>query len=526
MVPVGLALVLIVVACYWPAVRLGFVNFDDPLYVTENRHVQAGLTWEGLLWAFQDVGSSNWHPLTWLSHMLDWTLFGAEAWGHHLTNLILHGLNTLLLFTALSALTGAPGRSACVAALFAVHPMNVESVAWVAERKNLLSTALGLLALQGWAFYVRRPGWKRLLPVAACHGLGLMVKPMLVTMPFLLLLMDYWPCRRMAFKGSPVPFSRLVLEKVPLMALSAASVVMTLLAAAEGGALKTLDHFPLGLRVANALNAYLLYVGKLLWPFDLAVFYPYAAPRPLQTVLAAVLIGAMTLLALRKARQAPWLAVGWLWYLGTLVPVIGLVQVGRQSMADRYVYVPFIGLFIIGVWLLARGIGGAGRSGVWRSRRSASRSFSGACSRRGSSGTGSRAGRSSNRPWRSTRSTTSPTTTLPTPSSWRGTGRAPSPNTGRPSGSTRATPTPMTTWGPSWPARARPGRPSSNTARPWPWTATTPARRLTWPRRWKPSAGNRDRGRRRRAAGRKKDLIERTVKDMGQRCSGTRKSSS
>lgn len=361
MVPVGLALVLIVVACYWPAVRLGFVNFDDPLYVTENRHVQAGLTWEGLLWAFQDVGSSNWHPLTWLSHMLDWTLFGAEAWGHHLTNLILHGLNTLLLFTALSALTGAPGRSACVAALFAVHPMNVESVAWVAERKNLLSTALGLLALQGWAFYVRRPGWKRLLPVAACHGLGLMVKPMLVTMPFLLLLMDYWPCRRMAFKGSPVPFSRLVLEKVPLMALSAASVVMTLLAAAEGGALKTLDHFPLGLRVANALNAYLLYVGKLLWPFDLAVFYPYAAPKPLQTVLAAVLIGAMTLLALRKARQAPWLPVGWLWYLGTLVPVIGLVQVGRQSMADRYVYVPFIGLFIILVWLLAWGIGGAGR---------------------------------------------------------------------------------------------------------------------------------------------------------------------
>ncbi len=353
MVPAALALVLIVAACYWPAGRLGFVNFDDPLYVTGNPHVQAGLTWEGFLWAFQDMGSSNWHPLTWLSHMLDWSLFGADARGHHLTNVLLHGLNTLLLFTALSALTGAPGRSACVAALFAVHPVNVESVAWVAERKNLLSTALGLMALQGWAAYVRRPGWKQYLPVAACHGLGLMAKPMLVTLPFLLLLMDYWPCRRMAFRGSPLPFSRLVLEKVPLLALSAASVAVTFAAAAEGGALKTLDHFPLGLRLANALNAYLLYIGKLLWPFDLAVFYPYAAPSLLRTALAAALIGGMTLLALGKARQAPWLPTGWFWYLGTLVPVIGLVQVGRQSMADRYAYVPFIGLFMILVWLSA-----------------------------------------------------------------------------------------------------------------------------------------------------------------------------
>lgn len=355
----SLALGFIVLACYWPAGQYGFVNYDDPLYITENPYVQRGVTLEGISWAFKDMQSSNWHPLTWLSHMLDWELFGSNAGGHHWVNVILHLFNVLLLFYLLRGLTGALWRSACVALFFAIHPMNVESVAWVAERKNLLSTALGLITLLFYGTYVRKPEWKWYLAMCVTFALCLMAKPMLVTMPFLLLLLDYWPCRRLGLHkhdpASPatesVPVARLLLEKVPLIIISAASIIMTIWAAAAGGALKSLDHFPLSVRVANSLNAYAGYIGKLFWPRDLAVFYPHPGFLPTgETVAAGLLIGGLTLWIVAKRRGIPYLTVGGFWFLGTLVPVIGLVQVGMQAMADRYVYVPYIGLFIILVW--------------------------------------------------------------------------------------------------------------------------------------------------------------------------------
>jgi tetratricopeptide (TPR) repeat protein len=366
---VSLMLSMMILVCYQPVSDYGFINYDDTIYVTDNVHVQAGLTMEGLIWAFRDMkSSSNWHPLTWISHMLDWQLFRANAGGHHWTNVIFHLINTILLFSLLRLMTGSVWRSACVAAFFAVHPINVESVAWVAERKNVLSTCFGLLTLLFYVLYIREPVWKRYLPVLVFFALGLMAKPMLVTLPFLMLLLDLWPLGRFPIhpstRGAPRPlggslqaprqpmtFSSLLLEKIPLLLMTSGSVMLTILAAKTGGALTTFTHFPLTLRLANSLHAYTAYIGKFFWPRDLAVFYPYPGNlAPWQTILSGFLIASVTVLVLKQARLRPYLLVGWFWFLGTLVPVIGLVQVGLQGMADRYAYLPLIGLFIMLVW--------------------------------------------------------------------------------------------------------------------------------------------------------------------------------
>jgi tetratricopeptide (TPR) repeat protein len=350
-----------------------FVNYDDPDYVTENPQVQAGLTRDGVAWAFSTTRAANWHPLTWLSLELDQQLYGPQPAGFHRTNLILHVVNTLLLFLCLRRMTGLVGRSAVVAALFAVHPLHVESVAWVSERKDVLSTLFWMLTLLAYAWYVERPGWRRYLPVLAAFALGLMAKPMLVTLPCVLLLLDYWPLRRFdkpapsASEGQPPSLAlgagvaKLVLEKLPLFALSAASCAMTLVA--QRRALSSFGQIPLPLRLVNALMSYAEYVGKTFYPLRLAVLYPYPSSWPWWELIAGgLLLVAVTALALRTARRRPYILVGWLWYLGTLVPVIGLVQVGKQQMADRYTYVPLIGLFLILVWgvgdVLARRPGG------------------------------------------------------------------------------------------------------------------------------------------------------------------------
>lgn len=362
-------LCLLVFAAYWPAGDYEFINYDDTLYVTDNAQVQAGLTLDGLIWAFTDMkSSSNWHPVTWISHTLDWQLFRADAGGHHWTNVIFHLINTILLFSLLRLMTGAPWRSACVAALFAVHPLNVESVAWVAERKNVLSMFFGLLTLLLYVRYTRKPAGRRYLPLLISYALGLMAKPMLVTLPFVMLLLDLWPLGRFPVQmstgeppkpmkgspqtpGAPMAFYGQLLEKIPLFVMAAGSVVMTILAAQTGGALTSFTHFPLTFRLANSLHAYMTYIGKFLWPRDLAVFYPYPAGLALwQTIFSGLLIASVTVMVLKQARPRPYLTVGWLWFLGTLVPVIGLVQVGLQAMADRYAYLPLIGLFIIVVW--------------------------------------------------------------------------------------------------------------------------------------------------------------------------------
>jgi tetratricopeptide (TPR) repeat protein len=353
---------------YWQVRSHDFVNLDDNLYVTENRHVQAGFTREGILWAFTSTQASNWHPLTWLSHMLDCELFGLEAWGHHLTNMLLHVINSVFLFLLFSRMTGAFWQSAFVAALFALHPLHVESVAWISERKDVLSTLFWILTMWAYVRYVTSPGAGRYLLVFLLLGLGLMAKPMLVTLPFVLLLMDYWPLGRFQTGQSGHPITRtnqnpntasyqgsrtlsLVWEKVPLIGLSAASSIVTYLVQHSGGAIQSFTLFPLNTRVANALVAYVSYIGKMIWPRNLAVFYPHPGKVAVwQAVGAGLLILILSALVIRAAKRHPYLSVGWLWYLGTLVPVIGVVQVGAQSMADRYTYVPFIGLFAMVAW--------------------------------------------------------------------------------------------------------------------------------------------------------------------------------
>jgi tetratricopeptide (TPR) repeat protein len=321
-----------------------FIYFDDTRYLTENGAVQRGLTWDGVVWAFTTLHASNWHPLTWLSHMLDVQLFGMDAGAHHLVNVLLHAVNAALLFLVLGRMTGAPGRSAVVAALFAVHPLHVESVAWIAERKDLLSTLFGLLALGAYARYVERPGARRYAAVALCLALSLLAKPMWVTLPFLLLVLDAWPLARR------VPFGQRALEKVPLLVLSVASSIVTVVAQHGGGAMTGLE-VGVGQRIGNALVGYARYLGKTFWPRTLAIYYPYPDHLPLwQPLAAAALLAAVTAVAALRARRWPWLAAGWCWFLGMLVPVIGLVQVGGQAIADRYTYVPIVGIFIAVVW--------------------------------------------------------------------------------------------------------------------------------------------------------------------------------
>lgn len=333
---------------YWPVARFDFVNFDDPTYVTDNPHVNNGLSPKSFGWAWHAVVDANWHPLTLLSHMLDATLFGTWAGGHHLTNVILHTLNSCLLLLLLWQMTGKLGPSFVVAALFAWHPLHVESVAWVSERKDVLSTLFALLCMMAYVWFTRSSLPRRRLIyywLAFClFALGLLAKPMVVTVPFILLLLDYWPLQRL--KGSSLPLSRIALEKVPFLLLTAVSCGVTLWAQKAGGAVVPFASLSITVRVANATLSYWSYIGKLLWPARLAVYYPFAVHSANVTIsLAGVLLLLITIEATRL-RKFPWLATGWLWFMGTLVPVIGLVQVGSQGMADRYSYIPSIGFFI------------------------------------------------------------------------------------------------------------------------------------------------------------------------------------
>lgn len=349
------------VALYARVAGHPFLHFDDNRYLTENPVVRRGLGLDGVAWAFTTFHASNWHPLTWLSHMADVQLFGMAPGPHHLVNVALHAANAVLLLLLLVRMTGALARSTAVAALFAVHPTHVESVAWVAERKDLLSTAFGLLALLAWVRYARDPRPRAYAAVAAAFALSLLAKPMWVTFPFLLLLLDAWPLGRWPIGTRRVPPTPLLVEKLPLLALSVASSAVTAVAQAHGGAVQGLD-LGLGARVANAVLSYGRYLAKTLWPSGLSVFYPHPGNEvPLAPTLAsAVVLLAVSAVALARLRRSPWLAVGWCWFLGTLVPVIGLVQVGAQAMADRYTYLPSIGLFVAIVWGLAEAVGDRG----------------------------------------------------------------------------------------------------------------------------------------------------------------------
>ena len=341
---------------FWQVRNCDFVGFDDDDYVAKNDHVKSGLTVEGTVWAFTTNHSANWHPLTWLSHMLDCQLFDLHAGRHHLTNLFLHIANTLLLFAVLKRMTGAVWRSAFVAAAFAVHPLHVESVAWIAERKDILSTLFWMLTIGAYARYTERQGRGWYVLTLAAFALGLMAKPMLVTLPFVLLLLDYWPLGRFEFgeklKTTKWPdLYRLIVEKIPLFALSAVSCAVTVLVQHSYGAVASLSKLPIEARVLNAFIAYLKYIEKTFWPSRLAVYYPF--PRFLSLVLgvaAAVLLLVTMRWIIVLSRKHKYLPVGWLWYIGTLVPVIGVVQVGGQAWANRYSYIPLIGLFIIIAW--------------------------------------------------------------------------------------------------------------------------------------------------------------------------------
>jgi tetratricopeptide (TPR) repeat protein len=392
---------------FWKVTSCDFINFDDPEYVTENIHVQHGLTVEGIRWAFTTDHAGNWHPLTWVSLMVDAQLFGLDSRWYHLTNLLFHIANTLLLFFVFNRMTEAPWKSAFVAALFALHPLHVESVAWVAERKDVLSTFFWMLTIVAYIHYVEHPRPGTFLGVFTIFALGLMAKPMLVTLPFVLLLLDYWPLQRFGPKRSaqglrtgatrPVPvikrnmklsgkkpvsvamreqrhgghkyestFNRyLLLEKAPLFALTAISCVLTFIAQQRGGGVVSLERIPPLSRIANAFISYAVYVAKAILPANLAVYYPYQSWAPWQVLGAALLFIAVTSTVISAAGKRRYLAVGWLWYAGTLAPVIGLVQVGAQAWADRYTYIPLIGLFIIVAWGIPDLLGN------WRYRKEA-----------------------------------------------------------------------------------------------------------------------------------------------------------
>ncbi len=346
---------------FWQVNYCHFINYDDPTYITENIHIRHGITTEAIRWAFTTGYAGNWHPVTWISHMLDVELFGLKPRWHHLTNLLFHIANTLLLFFVFHRMTKAPWKSAFVAALFALHPLHVESVAWVAERKDVLSTFFWMLTIGAYVHYVEHPRFRSYLAVFTFLALGLMAKPMLVTLPFVLLLLDYWPLQRFEQKASAQKvraennqwaFRRHMLwEKMPLFALAALSSIATFIVQRKGGAVASLEGIAPGVRIANTFVSYIIYVRKAIWPHDLAVFYPHPGSLPFWQVMGAVLLlVAVTSAVILKARRFPYLAMGWLWFAGTLVPVIGIVQVGSQALADRYTYVPLIGLFIMAAW--------------------------------------------------------------------------------------------------------------------------------------------------------------------------------
>ena len=359
-----LCLIVGIVVVYIKVQNFDFVNFDDDVYVTENYYVQKGVSLAGFKWAFTTFHAANWHPLTWLSHMLDCELYGLSPAGHHWTNVVLHIANTVLLFLILFRMTGAIWRSAFVAALFALHPLHVESVAWVSERKDVLSTFFGLLGIAAYYGYVKKSSAKYYILVMALLSLSLMAKPMLVTLPFALLLLDFWPLKRFQdqrdfrFKSEKAYVDavrrnhQIIIEKIPLFIVVAISCFLTFFAQKSVGAVRSLGALTLKYRIANAIVSYARYVLKAIWPDKLAVFYPHPGntlPK-WQFIGAALLIVAACYWAIRSAKKYPYIAVGLFWYVGTFVPVIGLVQVGDQAMADRYTYIPLIGIFIIISW--------------------------------------------------------------------------------------------------------------------------------------------------------------------------------
>ena len=346
-------LALAILAIYSQTATYGYVAYDDDQYVYKNPWVQAGLTAYNVGWAFTTFFYSNWHPLTWISYMLDFSLFGSNPGAQHLVNVALHLASTLLLFFALTRMTRQPWRCAVVAAIFAVHPLHVESVAWISERKDVLSTFFEMLTLLLYVRYTAKPGTRSYLAVAAAFALSLLAKPMAVTFPFVLLLLDYWPLRRLDWPLKAAALRPLFMEKVPLLAMAAVASVLTFLAQRGYGAVVSLNRFPLPARAANAAIAYVSYMVKTVWPADLAVLYPARGPEFGSAVTALLILAALTWAALRWVKPRPYLAVGWFWYLGMLVPVIGLVQVGTQAMADRYTYVPMVGLSIALAWTVA-----------------------------------------------------------------------------------------------------------------------------------------------------------------------------
>ncbi|MBN2457140.1 MAG: tetratricopeptide repeat protein [Sedimentisphaerales bacterium] len=357
-----LALALVTLAVYWQVSNYDFLNYDDANYISRNEHVRTGLSLDNIVWAFTSYHYGNWYPLTWISHMLDCHLFGLKPGWHHIVNLLFHIANTLLLFAVLKRMTSAVWRSAFVAALFAVHPLHVESVAWIAERKDVLSTLFSLLAMAAYVSYAknRSIGWYVL--ALLLFALGLMAKPMLVTLPFVFLLLDFWPLERFQYTQSsknkaksPFSFSHwrvLLLEKTPFFALSILSGIVTIFAQRSGGAITKMHLLPVRFRLLNALFSYTKYIGKMFWPGRLAIFYPHTVNvfSIRYAVAAAVLLAAITFVAIYLRKKHKYVLFGWLWYLGILVPVIGLVQVGSQAMADRYTYVPLTGLFIMLTW--------------------------------------------------------------------------------------------------------------------------------------------------------------------------------
>lgn len=356
-----LSLTLATLAAFWNVRCADFINYDDSAYITGNIHIQKGITLEAVRWAFTTGYQSNWHPLTWISYMLDFQLFGLNPHATHIINLLFHITNTLLLFFVFNRMTKTLWRSAFVAALFALHPLHVESVAWAAERKDVLSTLFWMLTMISYYRYVQNQGPKHYMPVIIFFTLGLMAKPMLVTLPLILLLLDYWPLQRIGFESvswhnqKRFPALFLILEKIPLFILAALSSAVTYIVQKKGGSINMLAGLTLGTRLSNAFVSYITYIQKMVWPEGLAVFYPYSKSIPAWEPAGAVLIiSAITIAVLYFSSRFKYLAIGWFWYLISLAPVIGIIQAGKQARADRYTYVPLIGLFIMAAWGIPR----------------------------------------------------------------------------------------------------------------------------------------------------------------------------
>ncbi|MBT3921997.1 MAG: tetratricopeptide repeat protein [Nitrospina sp.] len=364
-IAICILLVAATLAVYWPTQDHEFINYDDKEYITENWNVKSKLSQKSIAWAFTTSHAANWHPVTWLSHIVDYQFYRSNPKGHHLTNLFFHIANALLLFLILFRITGASWQSGFVATLFALHPFNVESVAWVAERKSVLSTFFWFLTMWAYIHYAKKPGIKRYGLVALFFALGLMSKPMLVTLPLVLLMMDYWPLRRLKFENDEghnevtekysdkkMDFWHLVWEKIPLFLLTTVSSIVTVVVQKSGGAVQNMEAYSLSARITNAMVSYIVYLKKAVWPKELALFYPHPGNSLAiwKGILCGMVLVGISAIAIKFIRKAPYFAFGWFWYLGTLAPVIGFVQVGGQAMADRYAYVPLIGIFIMVAW--------------------------------------------------------------------------------------------------------------------------------------------------------------------------------